>query len=75
MKSCRKREIRREIKPKDLQNETEGRFKFFRVRYKQWNEIMYRQGEYQRKRYVEQILDNPINSDISIEVIEIVDDG
>ena len=75
MNSCRKREIRRKVKPKDFRKEKENRFKYFKVRYKQWNEIMYRTGEYQRKVYVERILDNPINSDITIEVIEIVDDG
>ena len=71
----RKREIRREVTPKDFKHETEDRFKFFRVRYKQWDEIMHHIGEYQRKVYVEQILDNPIYTDVGIEVIEIVDDG
>lgn len=69
------REVRRKITPRELQQESEHRFKFFRIKYMQLDEIEPRIREYQQKVNVFRILDNPITTSVELEVIEIVDDG
>ena len=71
----KKRTIIKEIRPKDIKQEPEGRHKFFQIRYKQMGGVVYTTREYQKKSNVLRILDSPLTVDAKIKVIEIVDDG
>lgn len=69
-----KRLIQRKIAPKELKNETEGKHKFFRIKYSQIDDIIPVTREYQRKYNVERILDNPLTRDVTLFVLEVTDD-
>ncbi len=69
-----KRERIRQITPKELANESEGRYKFFKIKYNQWDDIIPKTGEYQKKENVMRILDSPATTNAKVWVIEVVDD-
>lgn len=65
----------REIKPKELVNETESSWKVFRIKYQQWDDIIPKTREYKRKQDIIRILDNPVTTNARVWVIEMIDNG
>lgn len=65
----------REITVKEFKKEKEHPHKWFKIRYHEMNSVIWFEKEFQRKYYVEQYLDNPMTSDVHLEVLELVDDG
>jgi hypothetical protein len=65
----------REITLKEFLHEKEHPHKWFKIRYHELGNIIWIEREFQDKYRVRQYLDNPMASDISITVVELVDDG
>ncbi len=65
----------RKISVREFQSESEAPHKWFKIRYHELGNVIWVEREFQSKYRVRQYLDNPMASDISITVVELVDDG
>lgn len=65
--------IQRELSIKEFLEESESKYKFFRIKYHQWDDLLPKQGDYQKKENVMRILDSPATSDVRLWVLELVD--
>ena len=65
----------RRITPRELKEESESSLKFFRIKYTQYDDIIPKTREYQKKENVLRILDSPATQTAKIWVIELIDDG
>lgn len=70
-----KHEQIKRITPRELERESESSLKFFRIKYTQWEDIIPKTREYQKKENVMRILDSPATQTAKIWVIELIDDG
>lgn len=71
-----RREIIKEISYKEFLNETEGKYKHFRIKYNKFhNEVYAHVRESQSKNEILRILESPAIKTYRIVVSEMVDDG
>lgn len=70
-----KTEITRQLTMKEFKEESEGKHKFFRIKYRQYNHIIPVTREYQQKINIERILQSPATLEAKIWVTEMVDNG
>ena len=65
--------ITRKISYKEFKQESEGTFKFFRLKYYVYHNILPKTGEFQHKDDVERIINSPTTMSFELYVVEWVD--
>ena len=75
MMNCNKRLKQKTVTPKELKTEEENKYKWFKIEYHEYGNVVRITKEFQKKEYVERYLDNPLVQDCRITVLELVDDG
>ena len=72
--SCTRTKTKK-ISVREFKKEKEHPYKYFKIRYHEMNSVIWLEKVFQKKYDIRRYLDNPLTSDVELEVMELVDDG